>query len=695
MEQIYRDYLLSKHIVVQSGSDEKSDATIARALFCLYHQYGIVIRRGEEHLNTETCKKFVEEYDFRGVPESFYKNYPMSVLRMTPDDLLLDQIIHYTITYGLGKFDESGHSLFEQKLVERKPLSEDDVVISEWEIVTEEEAYTKIGEIVTNFMAGTRPLSLVQEHLVLHVYSDTYFDNSVIFKKIRSKNVAMNLLVKTRDMLFTKHLTLSDFPKIVEELLYSCYYSGGFYEKKPSIKKLNLKNKDRVFLTKILDTMFTDCDIKNQIKLCMEKKKIWCGILHHIHYKAKNIPSETFIRNIRGDINYSYNSEIEKNIQSGYLVKAAQEMINTKGTGYLLRNLNYLLSRCSSNKEVVEILNNLDGKFNIIPLIQLILKYQEEDSKKPRNFTFIKNKLQKHHKETEDEFKSRKSFVSEDVRDTVMNKLMEIFNSSIHDKIKGKVFVDEDMKKLALPINESTGSSGIGVLTTGSRVPLGDRKLRAFTYWEKVYDIDLACFGIDADGNKKEFSWRTMFNNQSDSITFSGDETSGFDGGSEFFDIDLEKLKSKYPDLTYIIFTNNVFSDSTFDKCFCKAGFMLRKDLEAGKVFEPKTVKTSYTINSTTSFAYLFAIDVEKNEMVWLNIANDSRSRIAGNSEFDWLRKYFNITDKFNVYDFFTTAAEEVVNTVEEADTVVSDKVFNDNVIHSWDIDKITAYINM
>ena len=80
------------------------------------------------------------------------------------------------------------------------------------------------------------------------------------------------------------------------------------------------------------------------------------------------------------------------------------------------------------------------------------------------------------------------------------------------------------------------------------------KKLRAFTYWEKVDDIDLSCFGLTDDGRRIEFSWRTMAGNQSDAITYSGDETSGYKGGSEYFDIKLEEFKKMYPAVKYIVF---------------------------------------------------------------------------------------------------------------------------------------------
>ena len=198
------------------------------------------------------------------------------------------------------------------------------------------------------------------------------------------------------------------------------------------------------------------------------------------------------------------------------------------------------------------------------------------------------------------------------------------------------------MKKYAVPLQENTSQGGFGVLPKGSRIPIPDtKKIRAFTYWEKVNDIDLSVFGMDDKGNRIEFSWRTMSSKQSDAITFSGDQTSGYNGGSEYFDIDLSKFRARYPKTHYLIFCDNVYSGIPFSSCFCKAGFMNRDLIDSGEVYEPKTVKSSFLINTESTFAYLFGIDLKTNELIWLNIARDSSVNVAGTTNMDFLTDYF------------------------------------------------------
>ena len=279
--------------------------------------------------------------------------------------------------------------------------------------------------------------------------------------------------------------------------------------------------------------------------------------------------------------------------------------------------------------------------------------------------------------------------------DKIKQLLAEIYKDYL-----GNVYIDEKMKNIALPLQESASMGGLGVLPKGSRLKIEQcKKIRAFTYWEKVNDIDLSIIGMHDDGTQVEFSWRTMYQNQSEFITYSGDQVSGFDGGSEYFDVDLQLLKEKHPKINYLVFANNVFSFLPFSQCFCKAGYMLRDVEDSGKVFEPKTVKSSYLINANSTFAYLFALDLKANELIWLNLAMSRFEAVAGRQDVSFLKKYFNTTKILSIYDLFGMMATNVVDNVEEADVVVSDDVAvvseSQKLIRSCDYDKILPLINL
>ena len=355
---------------------------------------------------------------------------------------------------------------------------------------------------------------------------------------------------------------------------------------------------------------------------------------------------------------------------------------------------------------------------NPVVLIQMIQKYYNYDvheEQYPRTFTFNKNNRMRIHKETPDEIKHRRSVLSSHKAELLKNSVMEALKTSLKGRV-GKVWIDPEMKKIAVPLQMSTGSSGYGVLPTGSRIDIPKGKfVRAFTYWEKVNDIDLSCFAIDREGNQREFSWRNMAFQQGEAITFSGDQTSGYNGGSEYFDVDIDKFKEQYPNFKYIVLCNNVYSGTKFHECTCFAGFMIReedpRDVPIWKgeknnnsqrvislIFDPKTVSTSFRIDSDSTFAYLYAIDLEKREMIWLNMARNGIYRIAGTTSMSFLTKYFSLADAFSVADLYEMAGTPVQD-YKDADILVCNHEVegplreDQSFVSAWDTEKILKII--
>jgi len=125
---------------------------------------------------------------------------------------------------------------------------------------------------------------------------------------------------------------------------------------------------------------------------------------------------------------------------------------------------------------------------------------------------------------------------------------------------------------------------------------------------------------------------------------------------------------------------------------------MDRDILDSGEVFEPKTVVTSFQITCNSTFAYLFGIDLQSKELVWLNVARDSNVHVAGTTTVDFLKNYLQATQLINVHKLFSMLATEVVDKPEDADVIVSNRELSARegveVIHSYDIERILALMN-
>jgi hypothetical protein len=269
--------------------------------------------------------------------------------------------------------------------------------------------------------------------------------------------------------------------------------------------------------------------------------------------------------------------------------------------------------------------------------------------------------------------------------------------------LKGKitnVYIDPDMALTAPPISEGTSMGGLGVLPEGSRIKLNaaSKIVRAFTYWEKIDDIDLSAMATDEAGNPvASFYWANV--SYSDNcIIFSGDQTSGYKGGSEFFDVDINAFAAAYPRARYLIFCNNTYSSENFSECVCRAGYMIRDINSSGEIYEPKTVKSSFTINCDSRAAYLFAIDLKASEIVWLNIASAGKTATVISNDFESVNRYLTVTRTINLELLFEMMAAKRVTSPDDADVIVSDKPEDGRdgktVIHSYSFEEIFKLIN-
>lgn len=677
MKKKFQKFLFTKGFLVCNEVSENA----FEVLFTMANMFNIRITSGQQYVD-EGMIPFISDMLGERVQDPFYRNFPASVRDLSPDQLLFDQLIHYSVTYGLGNFSEAGYSLFEEEF-ERLAFKEN-AEIKKFAILTETEADEQLKRYIEDMLKGSRPLSDVQYDLV-KTYIEKY---EYELQNCACKDTAIQLLLDTRDAKYARFLALSDVIKLVDVMNYKVYNSKN-------IKKLNFHNQDRKFIAKIINVIFENG--RRNVRDCFEKKAIWCGLLHHIHYQPKTLESERFVALMRGNENQSVYSEFERAMMVQDIEAAVTCLREGKGSSALLRQLNYILSRCKDEKDVAFVMDSLQTK-NAIILIQLIMQYANYTADAGRAFKFTRYNKLKVHKETAAEQAKRKSVLSLERVDELSVVMRESLRKLLAGKV-GKAYISPSMYNIAIPLQENTSNGGYGVLPKGSRIHIKEgKKIRAFTYWEKVKDIDLSVIGITEDGQQREFSWRTMYNQQSCELTFSGDQTSGYNGGSEYFDVDVALFKKNHPEIKYMVFCNNVYSGTHFANCICKAGYMLRDVQDSGEVFEPKTVKSSFIINCESTFAYLFGIDLEKNDFVWLNASRDSNAIVAGATPISFLLDYFKTTSILNVGTLFEMLASEVVESLEDADVIVTDEEpevrEGVEVVRSCDFEKIKALIN-
>ena len=689
MLPIFEDHLFAQGYFVaeEPAADKEQPEVVAAALASLWHYAKIRITACPELANDHMLAVAQRNLGFN-VPEAFYRGFPASVRDLDPALRLADQLLHYFRTYYLGDFSRAGHSVFEARY-ERLAFAED-VAPKEFAIITPAKADELLKSAMEGFLSSTRPLSKSNQELV-----ETYITGNPQFRVERCacKDTAIRIILNTGNLSFTRFIGLPEVIRLVEwlhelryqetKLVHAEYHPGVSileYEPVSQMKKLNLRNRDRKLIVTVIDQLFERGSA--DISTCLEKKRLWNGLLHHLHYQPKCVQAKEFCKAIRDKGRRSAYSAMERCLAAGDVRGAADALLKAKGPGAVLRHLDHLLSRIDETQGLAEadvdyVLAACDSRNRLI-LVQLLLKYgiQPYDplNQPARDFTFVRlGQLTKHH-ETDEEVRHRKTCLSysrsKQVASWVREQLERVCRVSL-----GKVYVADDLRNVAVPLQEGASMGGFGTLPRGTRIPLpADKKVRAFTYWEKVDDIDLSCFALYDSGKTKEFSWRTMAYDGSRALVFSGDQTSGYEGGSEYFDVDLGVYaKAAGSDCHYLVFCDNVYSPMNFDRCVCRAGYMLRDLLDSGEVFEPATVQSSFVVDCPSRAAYLFALDLRDPAFIWLNVGERSTQNIAGEGDVRFLLKYVSITDAFNMRDFATILASEVVSTPEEADVVFAD----------------------
>lgn len=681
LERVFLEFLFSKGFFVENAKKPESSVNAFETVISLAELFGIKIESGHDKADLSMVR-LASKMLGENVPEPFYMNFPESVKRLSKDELLFDQLLSYYITYGWGMFDEARHSIFESD-VQRKVFNEY-TKIKRYQIISEEEAISKIQETADDLIKSSRPLSQTQYSLLLNTIEKLQY-------KVTScacKDTLVNLIIDTCNIEYASLLKLSDVIRLAEELQRR--------NLKGDIKHLNLRNQQRKLIASVLDYIFTEGSAN--ISDCFEKKQLWAGLLHHIHYKPVNDNARDFINRMRGKANYSAYSYFEKAISEGNIKGAVDILLEKKGSSLLLRNLTYILCNCKTSEDKEYALDHIQSR-NKILLLQLYVYFNTRSlsSHEPRTFMFTRyNKLCVHR---EDPKKAAR-------RKLLSNTTIQIARDRVYGLLKkatsgtlSRVYIDPEMKKIAIPLQESSSMSGIGTLPKGSRIQIPEgKKIRGFTYWEKVDDVDLSVLCFDTEWQQREFSWRTMYCNQSDGISYSGDITSGYYGGSEYFDIDIDALLDRFPDMRYAVFCNNVYSNEKFSNCYCTAGYMLRDKDDSGEVFEPKTVESSFRITCQSIDAFLFALDLAAREFIWLNIGSSTELTVAGIQQINYLKQYFNLTKVLNIYDLAALLASEIVDDPNDADVIFSNQPLQlkEGVmqIRSIDTEKIIALIN-
>jgi hypothetical protein len=401
----------------------------------------------------------------------------------------------------------------------------------------------------------------------------------------------------------------------------------------------------------------------------------------------------------KADNKQSPNRLALQKLDDGDVLGAAEIFANN---GSLLeRNLKFLLSRANPI-EAVKVLDMLSDK-NPAVLYQLMSTITA-DTEDARTFSFYaKNKI-KTHVETEYEARYRKSRLNDAtkklVHDVCFDKIAGHYKAS---ESLGKVYIDPKFYRVAMPVNTSASGKGIDVPTTGTRIPVNGTKIRSFVHWEKAFDIDSSIILEHADGKLNSINFCSYHDrNYNGAACFSGDVTGP--KGTEYFDLDLEALKSQ--NVKRVVFTFHGYC-STLNSGEIYCGYQNKEDFNT-QAWDPKNIELKIHVKGEKRAYVAFAVDLETMEIIVLNLMRDDDSRVVSTKDFKAVASYMDPAKlELNMGLIAEWRAAELVETPEEAGYVFDDNYTipplpADNVvattqvvIRSFDVETLNEIANV
>ena len=616
----------------------------------LINQFGVIVDKPQ--MLSKTNLKTVSEFYDAIIPSGFYDN-PQDMNYFTSDELLIEQLVSYfkIEANGTQSLDED---VFKRNEIFVKALPKycvgDEIKIRQYKMMSKEEADNYLKKIADDFCKYTRPWSVDETAEFKWLYLNGFYCG----QKLLCKDNAITLFLEYKNESFAKMLDKKDIVKMsVRKFGYQKRLS--FSDEDTTIFALAIKNAK-------------DCPMS------LSQAKKYNAILKKIG-----------ISSVKEDNANSPYKKAIKLLREGDVLGSAK--IFAENGSLLERNLVYLFSRADL-KEANEIVDMIKAD-NPFVLIQLLLGLVNDDYSKSRVFRFFYNKRMKKHLETEKEHKFRKSILSIGMKKFLIEKLeQKVKDYYLGKESLGKIYLNEQFKKIALPLNTSAMGMGLDVLPTGSRLGINADYIRTFCYWHNAFDIDTSVLFIKENGEMIRSFWgnfsQKLFGK---SALSSGDDRSS--NGAEFYDFKISELKDL--GFKYAIFALNGFN-STLNSGEIYCGYQNKKNLNT-KAWDPKNIELKIHVKGESRAYIGFGLDFETNEVVILNQILDSNSRVVDEDIVKNIEIYLNkaYLDRFNMYKLLSYRGQ-VVNNKKEADFVFDSDYLPQNeqqVIRPYNIENL------
>ena len=613
-----------------------------------------------ECVNDEVLQK-IDALLRLNVPSSFYES-PQDTKYFSCEELFLEQVFSYWLGYGtpIKRIE-----LF-PKVIPPKCIVGEEMHLRSYRIVSKEEAEKTLREAASNYCAYKRPYSEIESLYVSELAKEGYINEEDT--------------IQCRDNIF---LFLPRFPSMMKRLDKKDlvkYSLDVFGDTPPTLTRT--KTYQYVQAHKILSEaidVVRDCPLsKRQAKLFNKLCKVYKG------HKGKETNAASPYK------------KLNQLIAEDKIIEAA-DFLAERGS-ILERNLKYLLSRAKDDSDVSYIIDKLSNK-NPTALFQILSTLSSDAAGSPRTFVYIAHKKTVSYVETKEEATYRKSvlppYILEQVKILLLDKICSYYRSL---PSLGRIYLSEQFRKVAIPVNTSSSGRGVDVLPSGSRIPFSADYIRTFCYWHGVRDIDASLAFLrekDFNGNgslgmDRVLSWRTYRSKAfGDDALCSGDDTST--DGAEYQDLNITKLCKRGFD--YAIAAINGYGGK-LDQGKIYQGLQIKENIDT-RPWDPKNIEFQMNVVGNSLAFTGFAVDLRNKEIVIINRITPG-NRLMGRQQLVMCRRYLQKDYLYvNMYEILSCRGR-MVDDPKDAD-VVFDAEYQSatqKVIRPFDVDSLIALVN-
>lgn len=595
-----------------------------------------------------------------GSVKPMYPNFPKQVMEASDAELYLNSFLHY---FG----DVVGVRIMPEYFVEARPVLKQVDKVTVLGLYNEDDLVEKFGSII----GMSQPFSR-QDKDDLLVLRDYVSSGALVTVK---ENVAW-LVGEFPDVDWSKNVrTVTDVLRVAVGI------SGGDTSLSENTKfSLNRKQR-RVVLFLLENVLKSSGSVNDDFLKFSEKWKRLAHALRADDYAARYPLSVSMLGKVQnGEIDKGYNSALEGALREREFADVIDLLVQRPGV--FARRLNEVVRKFpKSRSEVLAHFNNVADRVSSNVLVQLYNFYNgADDSVNPQSVVSIKKG---NHQVTK--------MIGNRLAAGDNSDIIDVIVSGISRKNDGrKIFFTEDASNYAVPLGVRSLSNASKQIARGSRVKVTDEDkdksiVRFFMYWNESgghsgrVDLDLSAFFVSEDFSKVDtiayYGLRNGF------ARHSGDVTSAPNGASEFIDIEIDgALKAGYRYLVPSVYNYTRQPFSVVPEAF--SGYMMREDMNSGEIFEPTTVRASYTLDKNVSNSVPFVFDLLKRELIWwdytipptvghnYNVENNE-------SKFIVLLKDLVFSNDMTMSQFGSLVGV-VVDSADDADVIVDPSRFED-----------------